>query len=68
MYAYKKIRKYSSDIHITEFNPKEVRFDASIGVRGKLERLSKINGEPKNDEYVIAKQWRFLRGKALLSI
>lgn len=55
MYSYKKIRKYSSDIHIFEFDPKEFRFDTSIGTYGKLEKLSKIKGEPKEDEYVIAK-------------
>lgn len=55
MYSYKKIRKYSSDIHVFEFNPEEFRFDTTIGIYKKLEKLSKIAGEPKTDEYVVAK-------------
>lgn len=55
MGSYRKIRKYSSDVHIYEFDPKIERFDATIGNPGKLEKLSKINGEPKSDEVVIAK-------------
>ncbi len=55
MYSYKKIRKYNSDIHVFEFDPKEFRLDVTVGAYKKLERLSKINGEPKNDEYVLAK-------------
>lgn len=54
-YSYKKIRKYSSDCHILEFNPSEYRLDATIGKHKKLERLSTINGEPNKDEYPIAK-------------
>lgn len=55
MSKYTKLRKYSSDIHVYEFDPNKIRFDATIGVRGKLERLSKIKGEPREDEYVAAK-------------
>lgn len=52
---YYKRRHYDSDCHILEFNPAEYRLDATVGARGKLERLSQINGEPKSDEYVHAK-------------
>lgn len=55
MYKYSKIRRYNSDVHVFEFDSNEFRLDATIGIRGKLERLSKINGEPKPDEYTIAK-------------
>lgn len=55
MYSYKKLRKYNSDCHIFEFNPEEFRFDATIGKHKKLEKLSVIKGEPKQDEYAIAK-------------
>jgi exopolysaccharide biosynthesis protein len=55
MGTYRKIRKYSSDVHIYEFKNTEERLDATIGTYKKLEKLSKINGEPKSDERVIAK-------------
>lgn len=54
-YKYYKVRKYSSDCHVFEFDPNEIRFDATIGIAKRLERLSKINGEPKADEYTVAK-------------
>lgn len=54
-YNYYTKTYYSTPCHIFEFNPKEFRLDVSLGVRGKLETLSKINGEPKSNEKVIAK-------------
>lgn len=54
-YNYHTLRRNSSICHIFEFSPADIRFDATIGTRGRLERLSKINGEPKSDEYPIAK-------------
>lgn len=55
--AYKYYTKtyYSTVCHILEFDPKEYRLDVSLGVRGKLESLPKIAGEPKDDEKIIAK-------------
>lgn len=55
MYKYYKIRKFNSDIHIYEFDRNIYRLDTSIGIVRKLERLSQIKGEPKDDEYTIAK-------------
>lgn len=55
MGTYSKLRKYSSDVHVYQFNPNVERLDVTIGKRGKLERLSKINGEPKDNETTIAK-------------
>lgn len=54
-YNYRQLRRQSSDCHVFEFNPNDLRLDATIGVRGKLEKLSKIKGEPKSDEYTVAK-------------
>lgn len=50
-----KLRRYDSDCQVLEFDPKEYRFDLSIGKLYKLEKLSKISGEPKEDEKVVAK-------------
>lgn len=55
MGSYRKIKKYSSDVHIYEFKNTEERLDATIGKPNKLERLSKITGEPRADEMVVAK-------------
>ncbi len=55
MGKHKLIREYNSNVHIYEFDPKVIRFDASIGVAKKLERLSRIKGEPRADEYAVAK-------------
>lgn len=55
MYTYKKLRQYNSDIHVLTFDPEVFRLDASIGVQNKLERLSQIKGEPKENEYILAK-------------
>lgn len=55
MGTYSKIRRYQSDVHIYQFNPNDERLDVTIGKRGKLERLSSINGEPKSNEMVVAK-------------
>lgn len=53
---YYTTRYDSSNCFITEFTPgDEFRADATIGRRGKLERLSTINGEPAADEKVVAK-------------
>ena len=52
---YYTLRRFNSNCHIFEFNPNELRFDSTIGVPGKLERLSKINGEPAADETTYAK-------------
>jgi len=54
-YSYQKIRRFSSNCHVYSFSPNEFRFDATLGTVGKLEKLSKINGEPTADEYTIAK-------------
>lgn len=54
-YKYYSRTYYSTVCHILEFNPKEFRLDVSLGIRGKLETLPKIAGEPKADEKVIAK-------------
>lgn len=55
--AYKYYTKtfYSTVCHILEFNPKEYRLDVTLGVRGKLETIPKISGEPKSDERTLAK-------------
>ena len=50
-----KIVRYGSNCQVLEFDPKEYRFDVTIGKLYKLERLSKINGEPKEDEETVAK-------------
>lgn len=55
MGTYSKLKKFSSDVHVYQFNPRVERLDATIGKRNKLEKLSKINGEPKSDEAVAAK-------------
>ena len=55
MSKYYTLRRFNSNCHIFEFNPNELRFDSTIGVPGKLERLSKINGEPAADETTYAK-------------
>lgn len=55
MYKYKLIRKFNSNCHIFEFDPNKFRLDVTIGSPNKLERLSKIKGEPTKDEYVLAK-------------
>lgn len=52
-YTCKKM--YGSNCHIFEFSQSELRFDATIGTPGKLEKLSKIVGEPKPDETTYAK-------------
>lgn len=52
---YYTLRRNGSNCHIFEFDPNEFRFDSTIGTRGKLERLSKINGEPTPDEVTYAK-------------
>lgn len=54
-YKYQKMRRYSSDIHVLTFSPNEFRLDVSIGKRGRLERLSKIEGEKNPNEYTLAK-------------
>lgn len=52
-YTCKKM--YGSNCHIFEFSQSELRFDATIGTPGKLEKLSKIVGEPNPDETTYAK-------------
>ena len=54
-YKYYSKTYYSTVCHIMEFNPREFRLDVSLGIRGKLETLPKITGEPKSNEKVIAK-------------
>lgn len=49
--SYKIIRKYSSDIHLYEFNPNEERLSLEVGVRRKLEMVSEI-GKPNLDENI----------------
>lgn len=46
---------YSTVCHISEFDPKEFRLDVSLGVPNKLEKLSRLAGQPKPDEVVTAK-------------
>ena len=55
MSKYYTLRRDSSTCHIFEFVPTELRLDATIGTAKKLERLSKINGEPQAGEYAVAK-------------
>lgn len=55
MSKYYKLRRDSSNCHVFEFSPNELRLDATIGKTKKLERLSKITGEPKAGEYAVAK-------------
>lgn len=54
-YKYYTKRASSSNCFIFECDPDEFRVDATIGTAKRLERLSKINGEPKDNEYTIAK-------------
>ncbi len=54
-YKYYTMRKYSSNCFVFEFSPNEFRLDVTIGKVKKLERLSKINGEPNANEYTVAK-------------
>src|SRR5574343_1133983 len=54
-YSFRQIKKYGSNCKILQFSPSEFRLDVSIGQKGKLEKLSKINGEPHADEYTFAK-------------
>ena len=54
-YEFYKLRRYDSDCFIFEFDNKNFRLDTSIGERYKLEKLSKINGEPNENEHPIAK-------------
>lgn len=46
---------YSTTCHVLEFNPKEYRFDVSLGIKNKLEPLSRIDGEHGSDERTLAK-------------
>ena len=55
MSKYYKLRRDLSNCHVFEFSPSELRLDATIGKTKKLERLSKITGEPKAGEYAVAK-------------
>lgn len=52
---YYTLTRNLSKCHIFEFDPNELRLDSTIGVKCKLERLSKINGEPEADETTYAK-------------
>jgi len=55
-YNYRSGIFSGSTCHILEFNPKEVRFDTTVGIRNKLEPLSKIEDPKKgNDEVAVAK-------------
>ena len=54
-YKYYTKNYYSTVCHILEFNPKEYRLDVTLGVRGKLETIPNIAGQPKENEKVIAK-------------
>lgn len=54
-YKYYTTRASSSTCYVFECDPSEFRVDATIGTSGKLEKLSKINGEPTADEYTVAK-------------
>jgi uncharacterized protein YraI len=54
-YTYYTKSYYSTVCHIMEFDPREFRLDVTLGVRGKLETLPKIAGQPKDNEKVIAK-------------
>lgn len=55
-YKYKTGEYYGSTCHIFEFNPKEIKFDVTIGVKGKLEPLSKIeHPDKKKEQNAIAK-------------
>ena len=51
---YKKIRKFDSDVHIYEFDPKIERLGVDLGVSKKLEPLSQI-GAPRDDEEIAAR-------------
>lgn len=51
---YRKIRRYNSDIHVYELNPRKQRINTEFGIKGKLEPLSKI-GQPGPGEKVAAK-------------
>jgi len=51
---YYKKRYYGSDVHIYEFSPHQERIDADIGIKGKLEVLSKI-GKAQEGEEIAAK-------------
>lgn len=55
MGIYYTLRRNDSNCHIFEFNPEEERLDVTIGTRYKLEKLSAMNGEPHEDETVVAK-------------
>ena len=55
MGIYYTLRRHDSNCHIFEFNPYEERLDVTIGTRYKLEKLSAMNGEPHEDETVVAK-------------
>lgn len=55
MSQYKKIRRCDTDCHLFEFDPKVTRFDITVGKPGVLERLSSMDGEPKDYEYTICK-------------
>lgn len=49
--SYKLIRKYNSNVHIYEFDPTEERISLELGIRGRLESVTRI-GTPKSDEEV----------------
>ena len=50
MATYKKLRKFGSNVHIIEMNPRIYRLDITEGIPGKLEKLSDTFGEPNLDE------------------
>ena len=47
MSIYKKLRAYSSTVHVVELNPSTYRLDITEGIPGKLEKLSDMYGEPR---------------------
>ena len=49
-------KRYSScNCFIVEFDPKVIRFDLSVGTDKKLEKLSKMNGDIRENEVPLAK-------------
>jgi hypothetical protein len=47
---YRKMRRFSSYVHIVEMDPATYRLDITEGIPGKLEKLSAMYGEPRLDE------------------